>query len=356
MEKKKINVLIVEDSLTAQHLLKGILASDPDFNLVGIVTNGRQAVEAVSRLLPDVVSMDVNMPLMDGLEATRQIMKENPVPIVIVSSLYETSNLSLSFSILKAGALTILPRPFGPGHPEYLASSRHYRNTLKLMAGIKFPDKGKRESRNIEPPKVLPSKVKDRQTPGSNEYKIVAIGASAGGPQALQAILSQIPSSFKLPILIVQHIDPNFQSGFCEWLNSSSGIPVSIASDKEMPLPGHAYLPPGNSHLGVYEEGCIHISQEPPEANHRPSVNHLFRSVNRVFANQTIAVLLSGMGTDGAKELKLLKAVGALTIVQDQESSLVHGMPGEAIRLGAASVVKPLNHIAMEIINSQKTS
>jgi two-component system chemotaxis response regulator CheB len=181
---------------------------------------------------------------------------------------------------------------------------------------------------------------------------VVAIGASAGGPLALQTILNQIPPNFSLPILIVQHIDANFAAGFCDWLNSSSGVPVHIACHGEKLLPGHAYLPSGDAHLGVVEEGIVSVTHDPPESNLRPSVNYLFRSVAKVYGGKAIAVLLSGMGTDGAKELRGLKDVGAFTIVQDESSSLVHGMPGEAIRLGAACLVSSLGEIASQIIKN----
>ena len=354
MDKKIINVLIVEDSLTAQSLLKGIIAEDPSFNVVAVVTNGKQAIESVAKLRPDVVSMDINMPEMDGLEATRQIMYHTPVPIVIVSGQYETSDVALSFSILKAGALTILPRPVGPMHPDYRQSARSYRNTLRMMAGIKVT-----AQRKI--PTVIPSNntakrvsmVSDQENK-TEKPRILAIGASAGGPQALQAILGLIPVDFPVPIVIVQHIDANFASGFCDWLNVTSAVPVHIAIDGEKFRPGHAYLPPGDSHLGVVREGFAQVSKEPPERNLRPSVSFLFRSIATVYGKNAIAVLLSGMGADGAKELKVIKDLGAVTLVQDELTSLVHGMPGEAIRLGAACIVAPPEDIAREIIKNIK--
>lgn len=350
MEKDKIRVLLVEDSATAQSLLKGILAGDPVFDLVGVVSNGMQAVEAVAKLRPDVVSMDIYMPGMDGLEATRRIMQQTPVPIVIVSSYYRASDLSMSFSILKAGALTILTRPVGPMHPDYLRSSRSYLKTLKMMAGIKVT------SQRTGPAPVFPDlarEVAKRAQAGSGENEkraIVAIGASAGGPMALQTILSQLPSDFPLPVLIVQHVDARFASGFCDWLNTSSSIPVKIAVHGEKILPGKAYLPPGNAHLGLLEEGILSVTEDSPEANLRPSVNYLFRSVARVYGGKSIAVLLSGMGTDGVQELKKLKEAGAFTVAQDETSSLVYGMPGEASRQGAVCAVASLEEIVSLMI------
>ena len=330
-----INVLIVEDSVTAQSLLKGILSGDPEFHVLDVVANGQQAVSAVARLRPDVVSMDICMPVMDGLEATRQIMQRTPVPIVIISSQYQTSDLAMSFSILKAGALTILPRPVGPTHPDYIQTSRTYRNTLRMMAGIKV---SVQRSVTVSPvtDKILrPERTKKEAYRRTFDQEIIAIGASAGGPIALQAILSRIPSDFPKPLLIVQHIDTNFAKGFCDWLNATSGVPVSIVRNRENLLPGHAYLPPGGAHLGLIEKGVACVNTDPPELNLRPSVNHLFRDVARCYGNKAIAILLSGMGSDGAKEMKRLKDAGALTIAQDEQSALVHGMPGEAIRMDA---------------------
>ncbi len=349
MEKKIINVLIVEDSLTAQSLLKGILAGDPGFNLLGVAANGAEAVSAVARLKPDVVSMDIYMPVMDGLEATRQIMRQSPVPIVIVSSQYQTNDLAMSFSILKAGALTILPRPVGPTHPDYLQSIRSYRNTLRMMAGIKvLPQRA--DSGSVTQKSRSETEAKIASSSRTEKHDIVAIGASAGGPMALQTILNQIPANYPLPILIVQHIDASFAEGFCSWLNTTSGIPVSIARDREKIVPGHAYLPPGDSHLGLISEGIISVNHDPPETNLRPSVNHLFRSVAEVYGNKSITILLSGMGADGAKEMMQLKKCGSFTIAQDESSSLVHGMPGEAIRLGAACMVASPDEIVKQIL------
>ncbi len=344
-----INVLLVEDSLTAMGLLKGILSEDPLFNVIGTVQNGKMAVEFVKRYKPDVVSMDINMPVMDGLEATRQIMYYDPVPIVIVSSQYVSSDITMSFNILQAGALTILPRPFGPGNPQYIQSAKNYRNTLKMMAGIKVSPIRKKTGTQTYNENLLNRQTDIHDYPNVSR-RIIAIGASAGGPMAIQAILNQIPSRIPVPIVLVQHIDQNFAAGFCEWLNSTSVIPVSIACNGEKLLPGHAYLPPGDSHLGIKEEGIALISHEPPVRNLRPAVSFLYKSLAITYGKHAIAILLSGMGQDGAAELKMLRDLGALTIAQDESSSLVHGMPGEAIRINGASLILSPENIVAELI------
>ena len=357
MALNKIQVLIVEDTLVGQGLLRGLLSEDPRFEVIGIVGNGRQAIDFIARQRPDVVSMDIYMPVMNGVEATTIIMQQTPVPIAIVSSFYNSSEIQMSFNILKAGALTILPRPFGPGHPKFASTARNYRNTLKMLSEIKVsPMKGSAKPRlnngsaaySPEYPKTSDDKTFSTANNHGN-HEIIAIGASAGGPQAILAILKEIPKSLGVPLMIVQHIDKNFAEGYCDWLNSVSNIPVHIARNGEMMLRGHAYLPPGDYHIGLMGKGFITLSKSPPEKGLRPSVSFLFRNILSIYGSNAIAILLSGMGTDGATELKMLRDAGALTIAQDSISALVHGMPGEAIRLGGASLVLPPEEIAIEI-------
>ena len=350
---KKIKVLIVEDTLVGQGLLKGLLAEDPRFEVVGIVGNGQQAVDFVARQAPDVVSMDIYMPVMDGVEATRIIMQKTPVPVVIVSGFYEPSEVKMSFSILEAGALTILPRPYGPGHPQYLQTARNYRNTLKMMSEVKVITRRATKPASVDTDQRV-SKFSDidLSNPGNSTYKIIAMGASAGGPQALQAILERLPKNFPLAVLIVQHIDAHFAEGYCDWLNSTSKLPVRIARHGELLLPGHAYLPPGDHHLGLQREGIVAVTKHPAEKGLRPAVSVLFNDINTVYGKNSICILLSGMGADGAKELKMLRDTGALTIAQDAGSALVHGMPGEAIRLGGAVKVLSPEEIAKEILKN----
>ena len=349
---RKIRVLIVEDTPTCQSLLKGILSEDSRFEIIGIAVDGTQAVEFVAKFHPDVVSMDIYMPLMDGVVATRHIMQQNPVPIVIVSSFYTPAEIKMSFKILEAGALTILPKPFGPGHPQYLQTAKYYRNTLKMMSEIKVSRLKSSISANDKPSHTASRVITTADFPDI-KYKLIAIGASAGGPVAIQEILSRIPNNIDVPLLIVQHIDANFSVGFCDWLNTFSNLPVQIASDGEQMLPGHVYLPPGDHHLGLQREGVISISDDPPLKGLRPSVSYLFRNVSTVYGETALCILLSGMGTDGAIELKALRETGAITIAQDASSSLVHGMPGEAIRLGGASLILSPQEIVKEI--SRKT-
>jgi two-component system, chemotaxis family, protein-glutamate methylesterase/glutaminase len=353
--EKKIQVLIVEDSRVNQKLLTGILEEDPEFEIIGVVKNGQEAVHAVTENKPDVVSMDINMPEMDGLEATSQIMQRTPVPIVIVSSLFNSSDVSLLLKILEAGALTILPKPFGPGHPQYNQSAKNYRNTLKVMAKVKVKNVTRvgasvpqRDTDVYNKPVFNPPSSVLQQV--SKVYKIIAIGASAGGPQIIQLILKNLPASVPVPVVIVQHIDGNFAEGYCDWLGSTSKLPVHTAIHGEQMQPGHVYLPPGDHHLGLISAGVCAVTQAPPEKGLRPAVSILFKDVLRVYGQNSIGIILSGMGSDGAAELKMLHDCGAYTIAQDAQSSVVHGMPGEAIKMGAVTTVLTPDEIVKEIV------
>ncbi len=347
---KKIRVLVVDDSWVSQKLYRKILLDDGRFELLPIAANGRQAIEFVEEYHPDVVSMDVNMPVMDGIQATRLIMQVSPVPIVIVSSLYNPSEQEMAMEVLEAGAVSIMPKPNGPGHPAHLSTSRRYLNLLKSMSEVKVVRRRLYHKKEVPLPVAVDHIVMPRHN-HQKGYKILVIGASAGGPESVKTILSALTPAFPLPVMIVQHIDPHFTEGFRLWLQSYSGIPVMLADSNQSLLPGHAYLAPGSKHLIIKHEGMATLSDAPPEKGHKPSVAHLFRSAGLVYGDNTIAVILSGMGSDGAAALKVLRDLGALTFAQNESSCLVYGMPGEAVRMGAASGILPPQDIVMEIMN-----
>lgn len=348
MNGKKIKVLIAEDTLVSQKLLSFLINSDDRFELTGIVNNGRDAIDHIKKFNPDVVSMDILMPVMDGLEATKIIMQENPVPIVIVSSLYQSSEIEMAIKILEVGAVSILPRPYGPGHLKYIQSARQYLNTLQLMSEIKVVRRRKKD--NPEP--IKKSSITNQlsaQKPNTQNFQVLAIGASAGGPEGLKTILSGLPEDFPVPVFVVQHIDYHFAEGFVIWLNESSKLPVSIASNGEKILPGHVYLPPGDRHLIISNNKTITISKDLPIRGLRPSIDLLFNSIADVYAEKTLAILLSGMGKDGAMGLKHLYDLGAYTIAQDEMSCLVYGMPEEAVKIGAVCKILSPTNIVDEI-------
>jgi two-component system, chemotaxis family, protein-glutamate methylesterase/glutaminase len=345
MGLRMIRVLIVEDSPVIRDFLRHILSADPDIHVIGTAADGEAALDAVQYQRPDVVTMDIYMPRMNGLEATRRIMETHPTPIVIVSSSVAADEVTTSFRAIEAGALAAVPRPQGLGHPEHQATAQELVQTVKLMSEVKVVRRWPRPRSGSRDPAAQRA---DRLRP-SAAIKVVAIGASTGGPPVLQALLSGLPKDLPVPLLIVQHMASGFVQGFAEWLTQSTGFPVHVAAADEYPLPGHAYVAPDGVHMRVSTHHRIVLSQDVPKNGLCPSISHLFQSVARVFRRDAAGVLLTGMGKDGAQELRLLRDAGAVTIVQDQDSAVVYGMPGEAIRLDAAMYVLPPERIAARL-------
>ena len=335
-------VLIVEDSQVIQEFLRLIFASDPEIRVVGVVQNGEEALEQVSRLKPDVITMDFNMPRMNGVEATRRIMETHPTPIVIVTGSSSALEVAITFRALEAGALTVVTRPAGFGDPGHQAAARDLIQTVKLMSEVKVVRRWPR--RTSTPPRPSARPIEGLRRPA--EVQIVAIGSSTGGPVACQKILAALPKSFPAPVLLVQHITAGFINGFAEWLSQSTGFPVHVAGHGEPTLPGQVYVAPDGFHLLVDQDRSLALSAEPPENGLRPSVSALFRSVVRVYGRHAVGILLSGMGKDGAVELRSMKDMGGITVVQNQESSVVYGMAAEAVRLEAATYVMAPDAIA----------
>lgn len=331
-----IRVLIVDDSPSVRKFLTHILGSDPALSVAGAVHDGEDALEAVERLKPDVVTMDIHMPKMDGFEATRSIMENSPVPIVIVSGSTTREELATTFHALEAGAVAVVMKPQGIGSPGHEETTKEFLRTVKLMSEIKVVRRWTRSAKSQGP-------AVNRQT---NSFKaspegvrLIAIGSSTGGPLVLQTILSGLGGDLPVPVVIVQHMAAGFIQGFAEWLSQSTGFPVHVAADNQPMLAGHAYVAPDGLQMGVRNSGQIVLTEDPAENGLRPSVSYLFRSAADAFGPAVIGILLTGMGKDGSQELKSMKEKGSATIAQDKESSVVYGMPGEAVRLNAASAV-----------------
>ena len=337
-----IKVLIVEDSKVIREFIAYILSSDPEINIVGMVCNGEEALEAVERLKPDVITMDIHMPKMDGLEATRRIMETQPAPIIIVSGSSVTKEVDRTFNALEAGAVAFIPRPRGIGTPEHESMAKELVQTVKLMSEVKVIKRWARHNRQP----IVPSTPVVEVGKLPSHVHVVAIGCSTGGPMVLKTIISGLPDNFPVPVLIVQHISPGFIEGFVQWLTASSSLPVKVAAYGEYLLPGHAYVAPDGFHMEVDADKKIILNNGEPENGLRPSVSHLFRSVTRVFGEHAVGMLLTGMGKDGARELKIMRDKGAVTIVQDEQSSVIYGMPGEAVALGAAMYIRSPEEIA----------
>ena len=342
-----IKIVIAEDSPVVQEYLKYVLESDPDLQVVGMANDGHKAVEMVMRTKPDVVVMDIKMPKMNGFQATRRIMETAPVPIVLVSASYDTKEASTTFQAIEAGALTVMDKPVGIKDPDYEELAKEFIQTVKLMSEVKVVTRKPQFLRKEAVP-AAPSRKMVLPTPA--KIKLVAIGASTGGTLVLQTILLRLPGDFPVPLVIVQHIAEGFIQGLAEWLDQTTGFPVHVATHGENLSPGHAYLVPDDFHVGVSSNKQVSLNKAEKENGLRPSVSYLFRSVANEFGKNAVGVILTGMGADGAKELKLMKEKGAVTIAQDEKTSLIFGMPGRAVEMDAAQYVLPSDKIAEALV------
>lgn len=324
----KLRVLIAEDSAVQRELLVAVLEAAGGFDIVSTVTNGRDAVAAAERVKPDIILMDCHMPELNGIEATRLIMERHPIPIVIVSATLQPDDVMTTFDAMKCGALAVLVKPVARGDPENEQLASRLVRTLRLMAEVKVVRRwrpaGTERRRVIRPPRAA---------------KVVAIAGSTGAPGIIADILAGVGPNLRCPILIVQHLTPGFDAGYAMWLNQKGGPKVELARHRSLARPGMAYVAPDGAHLGIDGGGRLLLAQDEPEGGFRPSANYLFRSVARAAGPSAVGILLTGMGRDGAAGLLALKQAGGITVVQNEETSTIFGMPGEAVRLDAASYV-----------------
>ncbi|MGE5500145.1 MAG: chemotaxis-specific protein-glutamate methyltransferase CheB [Syntrophothermus sp.] len=340
-------VLIVEDSIAMQEVLKKIFAKDELIHVAGCVSNGLDAVNFVKKSKPDLVTMDVNMPVMNGLAATRRIMETSPVPIIIISDMMNPSDLNDTFKALEAGAVAIISKPFLSGSKNFEDYSKDLCLKVKLYSEVQLVKRLPASRMAIK----AAEETKDEITDAANDYltnhpRIIGLGASTGGTTVIQIILSGLPKDFSIPIVAVQHMTPGFTSGLVDWLNETSPVTVKIAENGEIIRKGMCYMAPDNYHIKIDKNGMVHYSDEPQIFSLKPSISFLFRSLAENFGPAAVGILLTGMGRDGADELKMMRDAGALTIVQDKESSVVYGMPGEAVKLNAAAKIMDPAEIA----------
>jgi len=337
-----IRVMVVDDSAVLRQSLKFILESDPELKVVGEAKNGEEAIALAGRLQPNVITMDIRMPKMDGLDAIRHIMAESPAPIVVVTSVDLDAEAGIPSQATKLGAVSILKRPVRIASPEYQVFSAKLIEQVKLMSGVKVITHLRIEKPvTSETRRPAPTTIRA----ATRKVEIVAIGASTGGPAALYQILGALPADFPAPILVVQHISFGFVQGLSGWLDAAGKLHVKVAEHGERTQPGIVYVAPDEHHMEA-GYGRIRLSEGEPLQGHRPSVTVLLRSVARAYGSAAMGVILTGMGADGAVGMKALRETGATTIAQNEESCVVFGMPKEAIALGAVEHVVPLEYIA----------
>ncbi len=339
---------MVDDSPVALTVLKKMLAASPEIEVVGTAKNGKEALELIPRLRPGVICTDYHMPVMDGLQFTREVMATHPLPILVVSVSVEEGSANI-FNLLEAGALDVFPKPFGGLAANSPEITRNLVQKIKILAGVrvfrKAPPLDHRHGQR-SPPLPRPITLKSK-----GPLRLVVIGTSTGGPPALRIILSGLPASFSLPIVCVQHISEGFLPGLLAWLTAECRLPVKVAQAGDKPLPGTIYFPPEQTHLLFDQPGNFVTSQEPPKDGHRPSVTLTMRSAAVSYGPEVLGILLTGMGRDGASGLLDIARVGGITIAQDEASSVVFGMPKEAIELGAAKYIMSLTEVAETLKN-----
>ena len=334
-----IRVLLVEDSPGQRALLVGLLNASDSFTVVGVAGNGRQAVQETLRLRPDVIAMDIHLPLMDGYEATREIMQRCPTPIVLISASAGEKKL---IDALAAGALTVIRKPGGRhADPD---ERETFLKTLRIMAGVRVVT---RFAPRV-PPRLSTGHVQKAPAPGAAQ--VLAIAASTGGPAAVQTVISGLGAQFPLPVLLVQHIARDFVAALQDWLQRTTPLPVRVATHGERLAPGCLYLPPDGFHLLAGGHGFVELRPALAGDRYCPSADLLFHSVAQAYGAHAIGVILTGMGDDGARGLKELRERGAVTIAQDEASCVVYGMPRSAVEAGAVVQVAALDEIAPHIL------
>ena len=330
-----INVLIVDDSLTTREYIKHIIDSDPRLQFAGEARTGEEAVKKAESVKPDVIIMDIQMPGLNGYEATRAIMEKCPVPIIIHSTIVAPEQTENIFKAMKAGAVAVSQKPPGLGHPESKQLIEKLLRTVKLMSEVKVVRLLKQKEK---PPQTQPTQNKIPRD-SSSSTDIIAIGASTGGPPILQSILANLNHNFSIPIVIVQHIANGFLKGMVDWLSKTTHLTLKIPITGESVKTGHVYFAPEDHHIDITPDKKFRIYKIDAHENFKRPISHLFSSIATTYKNNAIGVLLTGMGNDGATGLKEMKKQGAMTLAQDKESSIVFGMPGEAIKMEAETFV-----------------
>jgi two-component system chemotaxis response regulator CheB len=321
-----------------------MLATAPEMEVVGTASNGVEALEQIPRVRPDVVCTDLHMPKMDGVEFTREVMARFPLPILVLSVSVQQEQKHNIFDMLEAGALDILAKPRKGLETDFGITAHDLIRKIRILSGVKVIRRRPAATNAAKAPPPAWSRQ------AGSAPRIIGIGASTGGPQAFERVLQELPPDYPLPLACVQHIAEGFMQGLIDWLAASCRIRVRTAIDGTQPQAGIAYFPPSDRHLEINDDGVFRCSSAVPMGGHRPSVDITFSSLARRYGTGAVGVLLTGMGQDGAQGMLDIARAGGLTIAQDEESSVVFGMPKSAVELGAAQRVLPLAQIAPALI------
>ncbi|PWC85284.1 glutamate methylesterase [Azospirillum sp. TSH100] len=352
--------MVVEDSPVIQQLLSHVISADPRLEVAGIASSGEQALRMIDRTAPDVVSLDIRLPGIDGFEVTSRIMRQNPLPIVVVAS--DVRDLDIPMRALQAGALAVVEKPGSMARADYQTVAHHLCTQLVIMSQVKvirhrIAARGSRPASSVSAGVSADAPSQDSRLPTAavaadgrgRRFRGVGLVASTGGPAALAKILKDMPADFPLPVFVVQHMGAPFMAGFASWLGTVSPLPVQLGEAGLTPRPGTVYVAPGDRHLLV-DGATIRLSADPMVCGQRPSGEVLFQSMARAYGASGIGVLLTGMGEDGARGLADMHRAGAYTIAEHASTAVIHSMPGTAVRLGGAVEELPLDRVAGRLL------
>ncbi len=346
---RKIRVLIVDDSPLIRTILAEMLKDAKDIQVIGQAEDGMEGLRMVARLTPDVITMDIRMPRMDGLDTIRQIMQKWPIPIVVVANGIYDSDYNISFKAIEAGALTVVEKPRGLTTSDYTTIQNQLVSAVRMIADLKVVARWPATTPSLTM-QALPLSLQNQS------IQIVGIAASTGGPGVLKQILSQLPTDFAFPIVVVQHITTGFIDHMVSWLNSEVKIKVAVAKAGDRLEPGKVLIAPTSRHMVVTGAGLIALEDAPPIRGQRPSAERLFLSLAQTYRASTVGIVLTGMGDDGADAIEILGKTGAHIIAQNEQTSVVFGMPAQAIQRGVVDEVLSPDEIAQTLIALHKAA
>jgi two-component system chemotaxis response regulator CheB len=336
---RSIRVLLAEGSMVNRDRVIHLLDGDGRFQVLATAPDGVAAADLAARLRPDVVVMNLRLPQLDGIGATRRIMAETPTPIVLLTTSHDGTLGERAAEALQAGAVTVLDKPLSPDHPQYAQTAQELLTSIRLMAEVKVvrrPPSGGRRNLGLVP---------SREPTEKRRPVVMVMAASTGGPQAIQTVLQALGPDLDVPVLVVQHMSKGFLAGMVGWLDGTCPQTVQLAVDGVQPADGTVYIAPEEYHLLVSRSGKLALTKAPPVGGFRPSANTLFESAAQFYGAEALGAVLTGMGDDGAAGLAALRSRGASTIAQDEASAVVYGMPRAAAAAGAAERVLPLDAI-----------
>ncbi|HVE84285.1 MAG TPA: chemotaxis-specific protein-glutamate methyltransferase CheB [Myxococcales bacterium] len=352
---KKVGVLVVDDSPICRQLICDALARDPDMEVVGMAADGREAVALSTKLHPNVITMDVDMPVMDGLAAVETIMAENPTPILVLTADPRHQAPELTCKALEVGALALQVKPSLDASPEAWNLARE----VKLLSSVRVIRHLRGANKRRPPPPPQVSSPQQVAAFSSAPFGVVAVVASTGGPQVIHKMLSELPGDFPAPIVLVQHINASFAESLAGWLAAASKLKVRLAHDGDVLVPGEVLVAPPGKHLVIPARGKVSLVPGEPRDGHCPSGSTLLESVARVYGRRSVGMILTGMGADGAEGLAAIKAAGGKTLVQSEESCVVSGMPGAALARKVVDFIvhgDDVSHALLRLARSEPVS